>query len=192
MVKREELIAEIRELPFGARPFVCDGFPDMSDIVLIGENPATEMREDWRSFWGDETGFDIERFASAYRESRRLRVEAGLAKGQISPTRKNLIKFRELGLKTLETNVYMNERPKGSGNEPKPNTLLQLLVEPRPNLKAVIVFGGKARRAIKRLNFQFSIKPIFVKHFRPPFWSGAQVEKFARDVIAGNGQAWSR
>jgi hypothetical protein len=29
------------------RPFVCDGFPEDCNVIVIGENPATQLTTDW-------------------------------------------------------------------------------------------------------------------------------------------------
>jgi len=74
------------------RPFVCNGLPQSCTVMIIGENPATQMQSDWWSFWNDETGFDLSRFETSYSEAR---IVAG--KRPLTNTRRRLNKFRNAG-----------------------------------------------------------------------------------------------
>jgi hypothetical protein len=38
----------------GRRPFVCDGRPEDSAVLIVGLTPGTEMKADWRGWWVDE------------------------------------------------------------------------------------------------------------------------------------------
>ena len=64
------LLKKVIPSPCFDRPFVCDGFPSASNLMVIGENPATSIDKDWWLFWNTETGFDYEAFLADYREKK--------------------------------------------------------------------------------------------------------------------------
>jgi hypothetical protein len=55
----------------GRRPFVCDGRPEDSAVLIVGLTPGTEMKADWRGWWVDER-FNKAAFMAAYREAKGL------------------------------------------------------------------------------------------------------------------------
>jgi len=60
--EKSEWADELRNLipkPCPDRPFVCAGLPELCDVVVIGENPATKMKIDWWCFWTDKNGFNF-------------------------------------------------------------------------------------------------------------------------------------
>ncbi|MEX0286282.1 MAG: hypothetical protein AB3N23_16870 [Paracoccaceae bacterium] len=137
--------------PCYQRPFVCDGFPELQDVIVIGENPATETQTDWWTYWSDQTGFDRKRFMDDYRRIKPVRG-----------TRARLERMRTIyGLRVLETNVASNERLEGAGRDAIDNTrLLACLLEERP----VIVQGEKARDRLSELGLLPS-HAILTQHF---------------------------
>ena len=96
---------------YGQRPFVCDGYPTESQVLIIGMNPATPLNMDWWDWWNSERGFDYDLFMSRYINTRRR-----TRKSLLGTTRRRFIritdtlqsKFR-LNLKSIETNVYRRE-----------------------------------------------------------------------------------
>ena len=95
----------------GQRPFVCDGNPTESHVLIIGTNPATPLNMDWWDWWNSERGFDYDLFMCRYINARRR-----MHKSLLGTTRRRYIritdtlqsKFR-LNLKSIETNVYRRE-----------------------------------------------------------------------------------
>ena len=85
--KKSQWADELRELipkpPCRDRPFVCDGLPELCDVVVIGENPAQIMNSDWWGFW-DVNRFNFGKFEKAYKEAR-------LANNEPTPFSKTLI-----------------------------------------------------------------------------------------------------
>ena len=129
----------------GQRPFVCDGYPTESHVMIIGTNPATPLNMDWWDCWIPDYGFDYNLFMSRYRRKRR----------KPSPTRQNLKRItdclRELGLKSIETNVYRREaRLEDDLWEYEPTNrypnddVLHLLLKGLQPPKAVIAHGDMA------------------------------------------------
>ena len=92
------------------RPFVCDGWPELSTVIILGENPATATSSDWWAYWDDQLGFDWNAFLKEYKSDR-------IAQGKqpLSQTRGRLARLRDAGIRCVETNVYPNERLGGSG-----------------------------------------------------------------------------
>ena len=43
-----QMLKAVIPSPCYERPFVCDGFPDTCEVLVIGENPATPLIA-----WGD-------------------------------------------------------------------------------------------------------------------------------------------
>jgi hypothetical protein len=166
--------------PCRDRPFVCDGLPASCDVVVIGENPAQEMNNNWWDFWDDETGFDFARFEQAYEKKRR---DHGLS--PISQTRRRLKRLRSNGLKCLETNVYSNERLGGYGGGTPNGKLLTTLIrhDHLPHLKAVIVHGSVARDRWRRLGLTL---PTGVQSYFLPQFSRAgyaEIDEVSRKIL---------
>jgi hypothetical protein len=161
----DELHELIREKPCRDRPFVCDWLPELCDVVVIGENPGTEMKNDWWCFWDDTKGFDLGKFERAYIEARRLANRSR----PIGPARLRLNRLRFNGLKCLETNVFRNEQLGGAGDGVSNEELLRTLIDHRhlPDLKAVIVHGVVAREEWRRLGLPLptGVQSYFMDHF---------------------------
>lgn len=191
MMVRNELIEAIRNQSADERPFVCDGFPDECDFVVIGENPATRLKTPWHQFWSGNAGFDFGAFLANYKSERQT---SGKRK-EVSPTRSRMLVLKVLGLRCLETNVYSNENQNGAGNlrnGRSKNTLLPLLLRQKSTWRGIIVQGRKARTYFERSTLSLPVEPIFVEHFSCPSWGNGKLEKFAGDILADNGRAWSR
>ena len=80
----DSALKKIIPQPCYERPFVCDGFPSESVMIVIGENPATSMQNDWWSYWSPTSGFNLDGFVDDYLDQRRV-----IGKG-ISNTRRRL------------------------------------------------------------------------------------------------------
>ena len=125
------------------RPFVCEGFPDDSQVIVIGNNPATPLDIDWWRFWDEATGFDHISFLKYYLAKRN---------GKESKTREFLDRFKYNGFKSIDTNAFSNE---GSGKlESTPvcnRDVLQALICNIACLKGIFAHGGKAKKVLKNL-----------------------------------------
>lgn len=125
------------------RPFVCEGFPDDSQVIVIGNNPATPLKTDWWCFWDEATGFDHISFLKCYLAERN---------GEKSKTREFLDRFRYNGFKSIDTNAFSNE---GSGKLESTSIcnrdVLQALICNMTCLKGIFAHGGKARKVLKTL-----------------------------------------
>ena len=123
------------------RFFVCEGFPDASEVIVIGNNPATPLGVDWWCFWDSNTGFDHIRFLKCYLTKRN---------GEESKTRKFLDRFRYNGFKSIDTNAFSNE---GSGklkSTPIYNPdVLQALICNMTCLKGIFAHGREAKKALE-------------------------------------------
>ena len=96
---------------YGQRPFVCDGYPSESQVLIIGTNPATPLNMDWWDWWNSDRGFDYDLFMSRYINARRR-----MRKSLLGATRRRFIRITDtlqstfrLNLKSIETNVYRRE-----------------------------------------------------------------------------------
>jgi hypothetical protein len=128
------------------RPFVCDGFPDDSQVLIIGKWPATDLGPDWNwwKFWKDRTGFDYRRFTRYYEKKR----------GKPTDTRTVFNVIRQRGILAVETNVYQSPGSKAASNF----GVLCLLIMHMPYLRAIVAFGGPAKDLLLRdLRLRFGI-----------------------------------
>jgi hypothetical protein len=187
--------SKLRELlpaPCRDRPFECDGLPQACDVMLIGENPATDLDEDWWLHWSDTEGCNKKTTDDAYLAARRARLERKRAEGHmraklISPTHSRTAlldaRLRAGGSRLLVTNVYRNGHPKGAGPECVSNLdILRLLFVHMPRLAVVIVHGGKAWAGLRGVAFPRGIKPDKRDHFSRG-WSDPAIEKLADEVL---------
>ena len=55
------------------RPFVCDGFPSASKLMVIGENPGTKRNQDWWADWNAKTGYDYDTFIADYKMKKTIK-----------------------------------------------------------------------------------------------------------------------
>ena len=96
---------------YGQRPFVCDGNPTESHVLIIGTNPAAPLNMDWWDWWISDHGFDYDLFMCRHINSRRR-----MRKSLLGTTRRRFIRITDtlqsefrLNLKLIETNVYRRE-----------------------------------------------------------------------------------
>ena len=121
-------------------PFVCDGFPDDSEVIVIGTNPRKNLGVNWWNFWDNSSVFDYCRFSDVYREK-----GDNLKTG----TRGHFMRIRCLHrIKCVETNIYSDEGVCDGGRQTqmsKQIRVLELLLSHMP-LKWVIAHGTYARQ----------------------------------------------
>ena len=126
-----------KEMPtpyINRRPFVCDGFPSASKLMVIGENPGTKRNQDWWADWNAKTGYDYDTFIADYK-----------MKKTIKGVRLRFEHLRnKIRVKCIETNVWQNE---GDKKESRTSNIevLRLLIDNNENLKVVIVHGREAQ-----------------------------------------------
>jgi hypothetical protein len=136
--------------PCDSRPFVCDGFPHESNVMIIGENPGTPTAEDWWTYWNRKKGFQYDDFLSDY-----------LSNKKIAGVRNRFKYIRSWGVKCVETNVYRNEKQGGAGKTRVDNfEVLRLLVSNNSRLRLIIIHGEKALNAV---GLAYSEQPLKVK-----------------------------
>ncbi len=119
------------------RPFVCDGFPDESEVIVIGTNPRNDLGVNWWDFWDNSSGFDYCRFSDVYQE------KGGNLK---TGTRGRFTRIRcQHRIKCVETNVYNSEGSCKGKKAISNQEILKILLRNMLNLKAVIAHGIPAR-----------------------------------------------
>lgn len=158
--------------PCFSRPFVCDGPPAACNVIVVGENPATQIGSDWWSWWHGADGFDLPAFMADYR-SRRPRI-AG--------TRLRLERLRAHGLDVLESNVHRNERAMGHGPGAANLDLLRGAIDRMPNLRAVVAHGKVAADALHGLDLPAGVTFTTTPHFR--LVSYAVIDQLAAEILA--------
>lgn len=128
------------------RPFVCNGSPLTCEVIIVGVNAATRMKEGFWQFWLHGRGFDRGGWRKAYDDYRR--------KGTQRRTTRSILDriAREIEpLRSLETNLYWvptkRERQlRMLRNEPfrELRPFFELLKLLRPSI--VVLHGRKAKR----------------------------------------------
>lgn len=156
------ILEDVLPHPCFDRPFVCEGMPHQSNAVIIGENPATHIKTDWWTFWNDATGFDYNRFLDDYRKAKIDSNKSPEPKG----ARLRFNRFRQNGIKAIETNAYQNQRPDGAGRGVSNARLLRALIDNMPNLRAVIAHGKPAQQFIDAFEVPKHVEVFKTKHFR--------------------------
>ena len=155
MINWTALLKEVIPSPCFDRPFVCDGFPSASSVIVIGENPGTPLNKNWWSYWNAETGFNYDAFSIHYEKKK------GPAKG----TRRMLNRIRRNGVQCIETNVYRNEKPDGAGKGETNTDLLRLLISNNKKLKAVVAHGVPANEFLDDFSLPGGIRLYRTPHF---------------------------
>jgi hypothetical protein len=156
----------------GQRPFVCDGFPDTCEVIVMGENPATKTNIDWWTWWKDDTGFDYKFFVESYNSER----------DQPSNTRRRLDRIRSHGINCVETNAYSNEQSGGVSQSIENYAVLNLLLTNMPLLKGVIAHGKTAHQALDSLEVSAGIRIFKLRHFFQE--SYANIDKVCKELLA--------
>lgn len=126
------------------RPFVCDGYPDTCQVLVVGQDPATALPDDWWSFWDPECGFNETRFESAYLKHREQLRLVNLAKRGRSDTRSKFLNRitnnLKPQLKSIETNASMGGDLGWDSNR----EVIKVLLKGMNDLRAIIAYGNKA------------------------------------------------
>ena len=169
-------IHELLPMPCHERPFVCDGFPEDCTVIVIGENPATELTTDWWSFWSDHKGFDLRKFESVYETERRSKGER-----PVSNTRKRLNWLREHGLHCLETNAFSNEGLGGHKGGVSNAELLSAFLKGLPRLKGVIAHGKVAKECLGHQSLPSGVRSYQMRHFRSE--SRLNIDRVAKELL---------
>ena len=155
-----QILREVIPSPCDERPFVCDGFPDTCEIVVVGDNPATPLTTDWWSFWSDASGFDYNHFLEVY-QAERNRV----GKRPLSSTRLRLNRIRDKGLNCIETNAFGNEGSDGTRHNISNYDLLKVLLSNMPLLKGIIAHGKVAHECLDYIEVPVNVKIFRTSHF---------------------------
>ncbi len=163
--------------PCYERPFVCDGFPSESQVIVIGENPATPLSVDWWTFWNPETGFDYQSFLNHY-----LKERSRIGKGT-SPTRMRLNRFRENGVSCVETNSFRNEKPDGVGVGSPNFGVLNLLISNMPKLWGVVAHGKVAQAFLREAHIPLEVRLRGTRHFRTESYS--TIDSICEEILGG-------
>ena len=160
MTNWNSLLKDTIPSPCFERPFVCEGLPSDSPVIVVGENPATPLTVDWWSFWRANTGFDYQTFLDTYLEER-----SKIGKG-VSKTRRRLNRFRANGISCVETNAFRNEKPDGAGQGAPNFDILNLLIANMPSLRAIVAHGKIAQEYIAQASIPSDISQYRTRHFR--------------------------
>lgn len=161
------ILKEVIPSPCYSRPFVCaaGGFPYTHDIIVVGNEVATNLETNWWSSWDPRYGFKFERFLDDYTEQRRKKRErTGKNIRDISNTRLRFNRVHSNGIKAVETNAS-----KGDGISDSNKDVVRILLEnmQKANLKAVVAHGKKGEGLVASFQSQGLITvPIFMPgHF---------------------------
>jgi len=165
--------------PCRGRPFVCEGSPEQCLVVVIGENPATELNVDWWEYWDESRGFLFDEWTAVYQQ---LRKRSG--KAAVSPTRLRLNRLRDHGVKCLETNVFFNEKLGGPGRGTPNKDMLDLALSSLPALQFLIAHGRAAHKYLQEKGpLPSTILKVFcTKHFR--LESYETIRLIAQEILA--------
>lgn len=157
---------------YDQRPFVCDGFPDTCEVIVIGENPATKTNIDWWTWWKDDTGFDYKSFMESYNSER----------DKPSSTRRRLDRIRSKGINCVETNAYSNEQSGGVSQSIENYAVLDVLMKNMPLLKGIIAHGKKAQQSLENLEVPADILTFKLEHFIRV--SYATIDRVCEEILA--------
>ena len=112
--------------------------------MVVGQDPATALSDDWWSFWDTEYGFREKYFESAYNNHHNNHGKKG------SDTRVKLLNRITCNLKpelkSLETNASMG----GATSQYANQDVLKLLLKEMYNLQAIIAYGKPACKMVGR------------------------------------------
>ena len=149
------ILKAVIERPCFDRPFVCDGMPDSSSAIVVGENPSTDMTTDWWHYWSETDGFNYVKFMVDYRKR----------KPRLLGTRLRFDHIRNAGTRVIETNFYRDQSPNGSINKVLNTPLIQLLIDNVPQLDAIIFHGDDAKALAHLLKIPKTVRKFGTRHF---------------------------
>ncbi|NNH37608.1 hypothetical protein [Acinetobacter terrae] len=174
---------ELKKLVDGEliRPFVCNGNPLKTDILIIGFNPATETDNFW-DYFDDKVGFHKELWLETYKNKRKKskKTELSNTRRVIEWINKDLEEF-ESNLIITETNIYsFPTRKKSDLNKNDRNTEIFDYLMFNLNPKVIITHGVDVERYIKVMNLNIPI--FYEKHFAIG-WSREKAKTLAHQII---------
>ena len=150
----------------GQRPFVCDGLPQESTVLIIGENPG-QQTDDWWRYWNPVSGFDRATFSADYLVTKRHQKQDPY--WNYRGTRARFQRLHELGVRAVEANKYRNEKLDGAGNRQQRilnDDVLELLIDQMPKLRLVIAHGKKAQDFVAVFGMPRGLPVLNLPHFR--------------------------
>lgn len=163
------------------RPFVCNGNPLKTDILIIGFNPATQADDFWKYF-APATGFNKNDWLQAYQQDRK---DAG--KPALSNTRRVIEWINDAllsihpNLVVMETNIYaLPTRKKTDLTQSDQDTLIFDFLIQHLQPKVMITHGVDAERHIKSINLNTPV--LAQKHFAIG-WSRNKAQQLAQEIL---------
>ncbi|WP_051254381.1 hypothetical protein [Arenibacter latericius] len=125
------------------RPLICEGNPLECRIFIVGINAATEMNNDFWSFWSTENGFNKAEWFESYILERKLKPlkPNKTRRNKLSNTRQRIEWIIESTkpLKILETNLFVKATPTADElkSEDRESSVFEYLLE---TIKPKILF----------------------------------------------------
>jgi hypothetical protein len=125
------------------RPLICEGNPLECEIFIVGINSATEMQNDFWSFWSEKIGFNKPKWLESYILERKLKPlkPNKTRRNKLSNTRQRIEWIVESikPFKTLETNLFVKATPTANElmSEDRESSVFEFLLE---TIKPKIIF----------------------------------------------------
>ncbi|MBD0833555.1 hypothetical protein [Aestuariibaculum sediminum] len=125
------------------RPLICEGNPLECEIFIVGINSATEMQNDFWSFWSPENGFNKAQWLESYILERKLKPlkPNKTRRNKLSNTRQRIewIVEKTKPFKTLETNLFVKATPTADEllSEDRESSVFEFLLD---TIKPKIIF----------------------------------------------------
>ncbi len=125
------------------RPLICEGNPLECEIFIVGINSATEMQNDFWSFWSEKNGFNKPEWLESYILERKLKPlkPNKTRRNKFSNTRQRIEWIVESikPFKTLETNLFVKATPTANElmSEDRESSVFEFLLE---TIKPKIIF----------------------------------------------------
>ncbi|MER8435418.1 hypothetical protein NKH36_18915 [Mesorhizobium sp. M1312] len=166
------------------RPFVCEGSPLACDVLIVGYNPATTMKQDFWTYWKPDYGFDKSAWFAAYREERAARpLKPGKKfRPAISPTRRVLEWIGEgaAPCRILETNIFSvpSEAKADLALEKRESAPFKFLVN-RVKPVVIIAHGKDAHEAVAQLETSATV--FNVSHLSRG-WSQEKAKRLGNEI----------
>lgn len=150
-----------------ARPLICEGNPLVCEVFIVGINAATEMENDFWSFWSTDKGFNKEEWLNFYtieRESAPLKL-GKTRRNKLSSTRQRIEWLVETikPIRTLETNLFVKATP--TANELKKEDRKSLVFEyllKTIQPKLILIHGNEVIDCFEKLCDEKIMKHKFI------------------------------
>ncbi|GMN07183.1 hypothetical protein MTsPCn5_25720 [Croceitalea sp. MTPC5] len=138
------------------RPFICSGDPLECKIFIVGINAATEMQNDFWSFWTQGFGFNKGKWIESYileRKEKPLKPNK-TRRNKLSNTRQRIEWITESikPIKTLETNLFVKATPTADelkSGDRKSEVFEYLLETIKP--KIIFIHGNEVKEYFEKL-----------------------------------------